>query len=593
MPENTMTNQEKLSGLRAALKKQGLDGVILPRTDEFQGEYLAPYAERLAWLTGFTGSAGFAVILQDKAVVMSDGRYSIQLKQQVDASLYETGNSTETSAGEWIEAKGGGHIGYDPWLHTPKQLEAIKKHLKKTELVPLTANPIDALWTNRPQPPQESAYLFSDIVAGRTSVQKRKDIDILLKEKGADALILTQADAICWLLNVRGNDVPYSPLVLSYAVLHQDGILDWFVDPVKIPLTVEKHLAGVTLHKPDTLAATLKKFKGQSVCIDGASAPLWFFETLRQSGANILDEKNPCNAIKAIKTPSEQAAIRDAHIRDGAAIVRFMAWLAQESPKGILTEISVAEQLDTFRRADPDYRDESFAAIAGFAGNGAIIHYRAAPETNADIKGDNLLLLDSGAQYESGGTTDITRTFAIGKPTPEMKDRYTRVLKGHIALSRATFPAGSTGAQVDTFARQPLWEISLDYAHGTGHGVGCFLGVHEEAATISPRGDKPLQPGMLLSNEPGYYKEGHYGIRIENLVLVVEKGFCADTKKSLLGFETVTLAPYDHRLIDFALLDSADREWLGAYYKKISDALSPLLGKPEKKWLDHELSKIV
>lgn len=584
MPENAMTNQEKLKVLRDEMRRNGLDGYIIPRTDEYQGEFLAPYAERLAWLTGFTGSAGYAVILQDKAVVVSDGRYTIQLKQQIDTSLYAIGNSIEMNAGEWIEENclENARIGYDPRLYTVKQLDVIARQMIKAVLVPIDTNLIDVVWTDQPAKPDGFVSLFSDNIAGRTSVQKRKDIDFLMKDKGADALILTQGDSICWLLNVRGCDVAYTPLMLSYAILYQDGILDWLIDPRKVPSAVASHLAGVTLRKASEMESCLNALKSQKVWVDPASCPQWLLQKL---GADLVFEKDPCAAFKAVKTPSEQSAIIDAHIRDGASYIRFIRWLF-DSLNGNPDEITIAERLDAFRAQDPDYVGESFGAIVGYEKNGAVIHYRATPETNLKIKPEGILLLDSGGQYKSGGTTDITRSFSLGPVTDEMKDDYTRVLKGHIAISRAVFPAGTTGAQIDTLARQYLWEVGKDYAHGTGHGVGCFLGVHEDAASISPRGDKPLQAGMLLSNEPGYYKEGAYGIRIENLVFVKEVGICKDTGKTMLGFETVTLVPYDHYLINWDLISRIEKEWMHEYYKTIQDKVMPLLKGADAEYLD-------
>lgn len=571
MPENTSVYQARLNDLRIEIAKAGLDGFIVPRTDEFQGEFLAAYAERLGWLTGFTGSAGVAVILADKAVVLSDGRYTIQLKQQLDLSLYAVGNSIENPAHKWmaVNAPKGARVGYDPWLHTPKQIEVMRKELEATEIVlkPVESNLIDLVWHDQPERPRAPVVLFPETIAGKNSAQKRAEIVAKMKEQGADALILSALDSICWLLNVRGGDVDYTPLVLSYAVLHGDGSVDLFVYKEKISEAVRQDLGSEVRIIPfDRTSEKIASLAKKTIWLDKGNVPA-AFETML-AGCKILDLKDPCVLPKARKTQEEQASIRETHVKDGRAVRKFLEWLEREVPKGNLSEISVAEKLEEFRREDVTYKGQSFPTIAGFSENGAIIHYRATLETNKQICGNGILLLDSGGQYE-GGTTDITRTIAIGTPTEEMRVNYTRVLKGHIALSMAKFPEGTTGAQIDTLARQPLWQAGLDYAHGTGHGVGCYLGVHEEAATISPRGQQPLETGMLLSNEPGYYKEGAYGIRIENLVLVIEAGFCAEIGKKMLGFETVTLAPYDARLIVEAMLSGEEKAWLQAYQDRL------------------------
>lgn len=571
MPENIQQYQDRLHNLRKEIAKTGLDGFILPRTDEFQGEFLAPYAQRLAWLTGFTGSAGVAVILPEKATVLSDGRYTLQLRQQVDTGAYDTGNSIETPPERWLEvhADAGMHIGYDPWLHTPRQLKTMRAVLeaKGIELHALAQNPVDTIWSEKPERPQAMVRKFPDKIAGKTSLEKRELICKQMKEEGADALILTACDSICWLLNVRGGDVDYTPLVQSFLLMHADGRLDWFIDMEKVSDSVLKALGvGTVLYPYSMIDEVLPGLHGRTVWLDSTSSAAAFEDLL--STANILDKKDPCAVPKSKKTAQEQAAIRDAHIHDGRAMVRFLAWLDEEAPKGELDELSVEVQLESFRAEEMSYNGPSFPTICGFAENGAIIHYRATRQTNKKITGDGLLLIDSGGQYE-WGTTDITRTIAIGAPTQEMKENYTRVLKGHIAVSMARFPQGTTGAQIDTLARAPLWEVGLDYAHGTGHGVGCYLGVHEEAANISPRGQKALEPGMLLSNEPGYYKAGHYGIRIENLVLVKEDGFCEDTNKPMLCFETVTYAPYEERLILKEMLSAQEKKWLHDYNEKL------------------------
>lgn len=567
MPENIRAYQERLVDFRNQLEILGLDGFILPRTDEYQGEFLAAYAQRLSWLTGFTGSAGAAIVLKDKAVVLSDGRYTIQLKNEVRSDLYMLGNSVETSVQDWIlqHADEGARIGFDPWLHTPRQILQMRKALvmERITLVAVERNPVDVIWRDQPQRPSSMVEIFPQEVAGKSFAQKRDEILEDLRKAGGDALILSAPDSICWLMNVRGNDVEYTPLVLSYLLLHANGEADWFIDMGKVSDAVLATLGdGVRINAYSHMEQCLARLDGKRVRLDFATVPSGFEGWLK--GCELVDFKDPCAHPRSIKSAAEQVAIREVHIRDARALAKFLSWFEAEVPKGNLTEMSVSDKLEEFRSADPAYRGQSFPTICGFAENGAIIHYRSAPATNKKIVGDGLLLIDSGGQYE-WGTTDITRTIAVGTPSLEMRENYTRVLKGHIAVSMAVFPQGTTGAQVDVWARTALWQVGLDYAHGTGHGVGCYLGVHEAAASISPRSTAAIEAGMLLSNEPGYYKEGAYGIRIENLVLAREVGECKETGKVMLGFETVTYAPYDARLIVDEMLTREERDWLARY----------------------------
>lgn len=560
------------------MRERGVDGFILPRTDEFQGEFLAAYAQRFAWLTGFIGSAGIAAILPETACVLSDGRYTIQLKQEVDQNFFETGNSIETPIEAWIlrYAQSGAKIAYDPWLHTPQQITRMRDALAQegVELCALEGgNPVDHLWHDQPPRPTAQAFLFPDDVAGKTSAQKRDDLCKAMISQGLDALIIGEADSVCWLLNVRGGDVDYTPLILSYAVLYADGTLDWFVGRDKVSATITDALGqGVRIFDFADLKSRLGTLSEKNIGMDFSATPSGF-EALLHS-ASLIDLKDPCSHPRSIKTQAEQSAIRDAHIRDARALDAFLNWLEEAQKKDApLSELSVAEHLEKFRARDPAYRGESFPAICGFAENGAIIHYRSSEKSNKVIAGNSLLLVDSGGQYQ-WGTTDITRTIAIGAPSHDMRLHYTLVLKGHIAVSMARFPKGTTGAQIDVLARAALWQEGLDYAHGTGHGVGCYLGVHEAAANISPRSHAPLEAGMLLSNEPGYYKEEAYGIRIENLLLVIEDGICHDTGKEMLAFETVTFARYDDRLIMHEMLSASERAWLDAYARRVSEAIA-------------------
>ncbi|MBI1301137.1 MAG: M24 family metallopeptidase [Alphaproteobacteria bacterium] len=580
MSHDFIHHRQRTEMLRNAMEQEGIDGYILPRTDEFQGEFLAAYAQRLQWLTGFTGSAGVAVILDERAVVMSDGRYTLQLKEQVDSETFETANSIEITVGEWLvkSARTGDKIGFDEWLFTSKQIEKIIEHTEKkgVHLVPMQRNLIDEIWRDQPKRPRHPVTIFPDDVAGKTSRQKRQEIADKLKANVADACLLTMADSICWLLNVRGSDIDFSPLMLSYAVLYKNGDVDWFIDQGKVSGETMVHIAeGVRVKPFNALEQAIEDLTGK-VWLDKASVPLWFSHKL--SDCELIDEEDPCWFPKAIKTPEEQAAIRQAHILDGVAIVKFLKWLDETKGQGE-DELSIEVKLERFRKEHSAYEGPSFSTIAGYGANGAVIHYRATEKTNKKIEEGNLLLVDSGGQY-AWGTTDITRTIAIGTPTDEMKENYTRVLKGHIAVSKAVFDKGTLGKDIDALARKSLQEVGLDYAHGTGHGVGCYLGVHEAAANLSIKGERVIEAGMLLSNEPGYYKEGAYGIRIENLVL------CHEKENGMLGFETVTFAPYDPNLIVTSMFTDDEMQWLQKYHSDMIKNLSLHLTDEEKGWLD-------
>ena len=584
---------DRLLSLRRELAKLGVDGFILPHSDEYQSEYLAPDAECLAWLTGFTGSAGFAVILPDRAAAFTDGRYLIQIEMQVDLNLYEIVDVTKAGVGDWlaVRASAGQTIGYDPKLHTPSQIKALANKLegKDVHLVPLGTNPLDALWAERGDAAIAPAEVFSEAVAGQSSAEKRTQIAAQLKEKNIDATIITLPDSIAWLLNVRGNDIPHNPVVLSYAILHtRDGQLDWFVDERKITPAVRAHLGNAVTIKPHAeIAAAVTKLNGV-VQIDFEKSSQWFIDQLKTSSATVKNEPDPCIAPKAIKTPQEQDAMRAAHLRDGVAVTKFLCWFDQSIGNQTITELDVDAKLLEFRQQQEGFRGTSFDSLIGWAAHGAIIHYRVTPETNIEIKGNGMLLIDSGAQYNDG-TTDITRTIAVGSPTDEMKDRFTRILKGHIGVAMAKFPEGVAGAQIDTLARRPLWEVGIDFPYGTGHGVGVYLCVHEESARLSPRGYGPVKANMIVSNEPGYHKPGEYGIRTEGLILSYETGeICSDGRK-MLAFETITLAPIDRRLVVDELLLPFEREWLDAYQQRVYDTLSPFLTGNEKNWLKTQI----
>ncbi len=601
MPEKPRSYNEKLSALRAEMARNGVDAFLVPRGDEFQGEFVAPCAERLAWLTGFTGSAGMAIVLADRAVVMSDGRYTIQLGQQCDPALFETADSMVTGVGRWLGdvAPRGAVIGYDPWLHTPDHLAKIDQERaaqesgaeKQIVLKALESNLVDVVWRDRPEKPLGFVEIFPESIAGISFQNKKKIVAEKIAEVGAQACFFSLPDSISWLLNVRGADLECLPVVQSFALVFADPCqpVRWFVDARKISSAVKAHLGtDVEMSPPDNMLedflVLLKAHGTRNVTIqlDFSSVPQRVKAFCEESGWSVLNKKDPCIALKALKTQTEKRAIERAHLQDSVALAHFLYWLDREAPRGTLTECDVEARLLAFRQESPAFRDQSFSTIAGFAEHGAIVHYRATPDSNAQIIPSGLLLVDSGAQYGHGdiwGTTDITRTVAIGAPTREMQENFTRVLKGHIAVARARFPAGTCGQEIDALARKALQAVGLDYTHGTGHGVGCYLSVHEEAASLSPRGKTPLEAGMLLSNEPGYYKEGAYGIRIENLVFVVEAG------DGLLGFETVSYAPIDQTLIVKEMLEADEAVWLDSYHHAVYERLAPLLGSPEKQWL--------
>ena len=576
---------EKIKALRALINQEGLDGFIIPKADEYQGEFVPPFAERLKWLTGFTGSAGIAVVLDDKASVLTDGRYALQVGAQVDTQIYEVGDSIELGAHGWLKehAPGGAVIGYDPWLHTPDQLKKIADELPEAELRPVEENLIDVIWSDQPAKPNNPVQKFSDKIAGKTLSEKKKQIAAAVRKENAQAVILTLPDSICWLLNVRGNDIECTPSVLSYAIVYADETrpVGWIAGQRDIEGDMGDEVEFVKL---DAITA----FQDGAVMLDYARAPSWFKTALEEQGVEVINAKDPCIDLKAIKTPSEFAAIKAAHILDGAAFCKFLHWLQKQDG---ITELDAQEKLRQFRTQNSAYRQNSFPTICGFGSNGAIVHYRSNEETNKTLEQGNLLLIDSGGQYYEGdvaGTTDITRTVAIGEPTHEMRNRFTLVLKGHIALASACFPVSRTGKDIDAMARQPLWNEDLDYAHGTGHGVGCYLAVHEEATSISTRGKTTFKPGMLLSNEPGYYKEGEYGIRTENLVFVKESDQCTESGEAMLAFETVSLAPIDRRLIVKDMLSDEEVTWLNEYHAQLYGTLKNLLEQKEAAWLGEQ-----
>jgi Xaa-Pro aminopeptidase len=588
------TYEARLAALREQLKADRLDGFVVPLTDEHMSEYVGSYAQRLAWLTGFQGSAGAAAVLPEEAAIFVDGRYTLQVRDQVDGRHWSYQSVPETSVADWLKvhAPDGGRIGYDPWLHTKDWVARAKEALaeKGAELVAVRRNPIDAVWADKPEPSKARLVVQPDALAGKSAAAKRQEMADWLREQKADAAVLSALDSIAWTFNVRGEDVEHTPVALSFALVNDDGTADLFVAPEKMGDDVRQHLGnGVRVHDRDSFAPYLSSMAGKTVVADPERAVAAIFEALEKAGAKIVQKRDPAVLPKALKNRAEIDGHRAAQARDGAALTRFLHWVSIEAPKGNVDELKAVARLHEFRQACGDLRDTSFDTISGAGPNGAIVHYRVSEETNRPLERDSIYLVDSGGQYPDG-TTDVTRTIVIGEPTREMRDRFTRVLKGHIAVARAVFPDGTRGSQLDTLARQFLWEAGLDYAHGTGHGVGAYLAVHEGPQRISPAGssqaggDEPLRAGMFLSNEPGYYKTGEYGIRIENLVLV-EPREVAGAEKKMLGFETLTFAPIDRRLVEVAMLSPEERDWLNAYHARVLEVVGPQLDGETLEWL--------
>jgi Xaa-Pro aminopeptidase len=577
--------------IREAMAAQGLDGFLVPHEDEHQNEYLPAANDRLAWATGFTGSAGAAVILRDRACVFVDGRYALQVRDQVDGSVFEVRDLVEGGVPAFLEeALGAGQtIGYDPHLHSPDALERLRIAAAKAGalLKATETNPLDQAWGSaRPAQPRAPVVPHPLEFAGEASAEKRAHIGASLSEAGAAACVLTSPASIAWLFNIRGGDVIRSPLPLGQAILGADGSARLFLDPAKVSPQLPAWLGnGVSLESPEALPAALVALRGVRVLVDPGLASAWYFETLKVAGAEVVSGADPCALPRACKNAVEIEGARRAHLRDGAALSSFLHWVATDAQENLPAEPEIVRRLESFREATGALKDLSFDTIAGAAGNGAIVHYRPTERLAKRVAPGTLLLIDSGAQYLDG-TTDVTRTVAIGEPTPEMKQRFTLVLKGHLALARVRFPAGTTGSALDVLARSALWAAGLDFDHGTGHGVGSYLGVHEGPQRISKTPNTvALRPGMILSNEPGFYKEGAYGIRIENLQIVTEPAPIPGGERPMLGFETLTLAPIDRRAIDASLLTAEETAQLDAYHARVRDAIGPLVAEPVCEWL--------
>ena len=591
------THEARLNALREELKRRELDGFVIPISDEHMSEYVGGYAQRLAWLTGFGGSAGSAVVLKHKAAMFVDGRYTIQVRDQVDSALYDYCQVPKDDMGKWIAANADKNprIGYDAWLHTKAWADRVSAALAKVggELVAVDTNPVDAVWEDQPEPSAAMAMVHDDAFAGQSSAEKRAMVADWLKSEGLDAAVIGALDSVAWLLNIRGADVDRTPVALSFVIANSDGTADLFIAPEKVSPELAQHLGNaVTVRPRDEFESALAAMKGRKVAVDPNSGVAAIFKALEDAGAQAVAERDPALLPKAIKNPVEQQGHRDAQARDGAAVSRFLHWLSIEAPKGGETELSAAAKLHAFREETGKLKELSFDTISAAGPHAAIPHYRVDEDSNLPIAPGSVYLVDSGGQYLDG-TTDITRTVWIGPgdPPAEVKDRFTRVLKGHIAIARAIFPENTAGSQLDAFARQFLWQAGVDYAHGTGHGVGSFLMVHEGPQRIAKSGggqagtDEPLQAGMFLSNEPGYYKAGEYGIRIENLVLV-EPREIDGAEGEYLGFETLTFVPIDRSMVDVSLLTPEEKTWWNDYHAHVRDILVPQLEGDVRAWVE-------
>ncbi|WOH49455.1 aminopeptidase P family protein [Bradyrhizobium sp. sBnM-33] len=591
-PEGGVALTARLARFREELARRKLTGFVVPRADQQQNEYVPASEERLAWLTGFTGSAGMAIVLTREAAVFVDGRYTLQAAKQVDRKAWQIEPLADPPPEQWLtkHLAAGDRLGFDPWLHTSAAAERLAAACTKAgaELIAAESNPLDQVWTERPAPPLGRVAIHGVQFSGEIEAEKLKRIRLEINKLGVEALVLSDSHAVAWTFNIRGADVSHTPLPLSYALVPKDGRPTIFIDHRKLSNLTRDHLEqSAEVREPDALVPALTELarSGAAIALDSATAADALSRLIAGAGGKPVRGNDPVSLLKAVKNITEIEGTRTAHQRDAVALARFLAWIDREAPSGALTEIDTVEALETFRRQTCALKDVSFPTIAGTGPNGAIVHYRVTRKSNRRISPGDLLLIDSGAQYEDG-TTDVTRTIAIGNPTDEMRDRFTRVLRGHIAIARAVFPDGTTGAQIDSFARQFLWQAGLDFEHGTGHGVGSYLSVHEGPARISKLGTTPLKRGMILSNEPGYYKTDAYGIRIENLELVIGTDI-AGAEKPVNAFETLTLAPIDRRLIDVNMLSATELKWLNDYHERINRAVRPHLDdNATKLWLD-------
>ncbi|MFW5633329.1 MAG: aminopeptidase P family protein [Erythrobacter sp.] len=598
------THEARLKALREELKRRDLGGFIVPISDEHMSEYVGDYAQRLHWLTGFGGSAGFAAVTLARAAIFVDGRYTVQVQGQVDGALFEYRGIPKDSLADWLRgaAEKGERVAYDPWLHTQGWVDRLERALEGSgiELVAADGNPIDAVWADRPEPSPAQAIVHDETLAGRSSAEKRGEVADWLAREGFDAVVVPALDSVAWLLNIRGSDVAHTPVSHAYVIAHADGHAELFIAPGKVTGELVKHLGNaVTIRDRAEFEGALATMKGKRVSVDPDFGVAGIAQALRAGGASVAFRQDPTILAKAIKNPVEQQGHRDAQAADGAAVSRFLRWIEENAPGGEVDELSAAARLEAFRREHGDLRDTSFDTISAAAGHAALPHYRVDEDSNIAIPPGSIYLVDSGGQYPAG-TTDITRTVWVGpgEPTAEMKDRFTRVLKGHIQIDRAIFPQGTSGGQLDSFARQYLWEAGVDYAHGTGHGVGSFLGVHEGPQRIAKHSGgqagtgQELFAGMICSNEPGYYKADAFGIRIENLVLIVDKHI-EGAEGEWLGFETLTFVPIDRRLIEPALLTEVEIDWLDTYHARVREIVAPRLSGEDLAWLERETEPLL
>lgn len=609
----TLSGSARLAALREELKRRGLTGFVIPISDEHMSEYVGDYAQRLGWLTGFRGSAGFACVTLTHAAIFVDGRYTVQVREQVDGSLFEYRSIPGDTLAGWLAGvcETGARIAYDPWLHTLAFAEGLERALAPSGIAVVPAqggNPVDAVWADRPAPSPAAAVPHDDALAGRSSAEKRAAVADWLARHGHDAVVIPALDSVAWLLNLRGADVAHTPVALAYVIAHKDGSAELFIAPEKVSPDLARHLGNaVTIRDRDAFEGALgADFAGKSVALDPDFAVAAIAQSLRAGGANVAFRADPTILAKAIKNACEQHGHRDAQARDGAAVTRFLRWLETEAPGGHVDELSAAARLQAFREEDAGLEDLSFDTISAAAGHAALPHYKVDEDSNIPIPPGSIYLVDSGGQYagaHGAGTTDITRTVWVGtpdglaEPTAEMRDRNTRVLKGHIQIARAVFPQGTAGGQIDVLARQYLWEAGVDYAHGTGHGVGSFLSVHEGPQRIAKPGGgqagtaQELHAGMILSNEPGYYKPGAFGIRIENLVLVEEREI-PGAEGRWLGFETLTFVPLDRKLIDTSLLTADEIRWVDEYHAKVREVIGLRLSGDDLAWLERETAPL-
>jgi Xaa-Pro aminopeptidase len=586
----------RLTALRELMKAKGLDAYIIPRSDAHQGEYVPPRDERLAWLMGFTGSAGYGVVTADAAAVIVDGRYTLQAAGQIATEAVDIVDLKPTALEDWLRAnlKHGATVGFDPWLTTLAQQRRLTDAFKAAglKLSGRKGNLIDRVWTDQPAAPAEPIIAHPKKFAGRSATDKLAEIQGGMVEHGADALVLTQPESVCWLLNLRGSDIGHTPVFLAFAIVPAKGPVEVFAAPDRLTGPAQRAVGKTAVFSaPDAFEAALARYnaKTASVWLDPQTVPIAVVRRLAK--ARKVERRDPCVLPRAIKNTVEIEGSRAAHQRDAVAMIRFLAWLDDAVGNGTVTEIGAARKLEAFRAETGELKEISFDTIAGSGPNGAIVHYRVNEATDRKLGKGEFFLIDSGAQYLDG-TTDITRTIAVGRPTKEMCARFTQVLQGHIAIATARFPEGTRGIDLDPLARRALWQAGADYDHGTGHGIGSYLSVHEGPQSISKRGMQALKPGMIISNEPGYYKTGAFGIRLENLVLVHDAEVPAGGDRAMMSFETLTLVPFDRRALDVAALSPAERDWLNAYHARVLAEIGPLLDRPTRAWLKAACEKL-